>query len=35
MAEGIMNKLYGTEAYVKSFGVVNDLEIDGFAIAAR
>ena len=34
MAEGIMKKLYGTEAYVQSVGVVNDLEIDGFAIAA-
>lgn len=34
MAEGIMKKLYGTETYVQSVGVVNDLEIDGFAIAA-
>ena len=33
MAEGIMKKLYGTEVYVQSVGVVNDLEIDGFAIA--
>ena len=33
MAEGIMKKLYGTQAYVQSVGVVNDLEIDGFAIA--
>ncbi|SMX42480.1 arsenate-mycothiol transferase ArsC [Maliponia aquimaris] len=33
MAEGIMKKLYGTEAYVQSVGVMNDLEIDGFAIA--
>jgi protein-tyrosine-phosphatase len=33
MAEGIMKKLYGFEAYVQSVGVVNDLEIDGFAIA--
>ena len=29
-----MKKLYGTVAYVQSVGVVNDLEIDGFAIAA-
>lgn len=28
-----MKKLYGTEAYVQSVGVMNDLEIDGFAIA--
>ncbi|MBN7785841.1 low molecular weight phosphatase family protein [Ponticoccus gilvus] len=34
MAEGIMKKLFGTEAYVQSVGVLNDLEIDGFAIAA-
>lgn len=34
MAEGIMKKLYGTMTYVQSVGVVNDLEIDGFAIAA-
>lgn len=34
MAEGIMKKLFGTRAYVQSVGVVNDLEIDGFAIAA-
>ncbi|EPX82009.1 low molecular weight phosphatase family protein [Salipiger mucosus] len=33
MAEGIMKKLYGTDAYVQSVGVVNDLEIDGFAIS--
>ena len=33
MAEGIMKKLYGTEAYIQSVGVKNDLEIDGFAIA--
>ena len=33
MAEGIMKKLYGFETYVQSVGVVNDLEIDGFAIA--
>jgi|TARA_B110000902_G_C14024054_1_gene481494 arsenate reductase len=32
MAEGIMKKLYGTECYVQSVGVKNDLEIDGFAI---
>ncbi len=29
-----MKKLYGTMTYVQSVGVVNDLEIDGFAIAA-
>lgn len=34
MAEGIMKKLFGTETYVQSVGVLNDLEIDGFAIAA-
>ena len=33
MAEGIMKKLFGFETYVQSVGVVNDLEIDGFAIA--
>ncbi|MGY3438779.1 MULTISPECIES: arsenate-mycothiol transferase ArsC [unclassified Marinovum] len=33
MAEGIMKKFYGTETYVQSVGVRNDLEIDGFAIA--
>ncbi|MBB3984595.1 protein-tyrosine-phosphatase [Sagittula marina] len=34
MAEGIMKKFFGTDVYVQSVGVVNDLEIDGFAIAA-
>ncbi|GHF73760.1 arsenate-mycothiol transferase ArsC [Seohaeicola zhoushanensis] len=34
MAEGIMKKFYGTGTYVQSVGVHNDLEIDGFAIAA-
>ncbi|WP_058246151.1 low molecular weight phosphatase family protein [Tropicibacter naphthalenivorans] len=33
MAEGIMKNLCGTDTYVQSVGVVNDLEIDGFAIA--
>jgi len=33
MAEGIMKKLYGTDLYVQSAGLRNDLEIDGFAIA--
>lgn len=33
MAEGIMKKFYGTETYVQSVGVRNDLEIDGFSIA--
>ena len=33
MAEGIMKKFYGTETYVQSVGVKNDMEIDGFAVA--
>jgi arsenate reductase len=33
MAEGIMKKLYGTDTYVQSVGVSNDLEIDGFSVA--
>jgi protein-tyrosine-phosphatase len=33
MAEGIMKKFYGTDTYVQSVGVHNDLEIDGFSIA--
>ncbi|MHA6345711.1 arsenate-mycothiol transferase ArsC [Roseivivax sp. CAU 1761] len=33
MAEGIMKKLYGTSTYVQSVGVLNDLDIDGFAIS--
>ncbi|AXI49002.1 low molecular weight phosphatase family protein [Sulfitobacter sp. SK012] len=33
MAEGMMKKLYGTDIYVQSVGVKNDLEIDGFSIA--
>lgn len=33
MAEGIMKQLYGTDTYVQSAGVHNDLEIDGFAVA--
>ncbi len=33
MAEGIMKKYYGTDTYVLSVGVKNDLEIDGFSIA--
>lgn len=33
MAEGIMKKFYGTDTYVQSAGVYNDLEIDGFSIA--
>ena len=28
-----MKRLYGTECYIQSVGVKNDLEIDGFAIA--
>ena len=34
MAEGIMKKFYGTGTYVQSVGVHNDMEVDGFAIAA-
>ncbi|WP_084794575.1 low molecular weight phosphatase family protein [Pseudoponticoccus marisrubri] len=33
MAEGIMKRFFGTHTYVQSVGVVNDLEIDGFAIS--
>ena len=33
MAEGLAKKFYGTEMYIQSVGVENDLEIDGFAIA--
>ena len=33
MAEGIMKQLYGTQCYIQSVGVKNDLEIDGFSIA--
>jgi arsenate reductase len=33
MAEGMMKKFYGTDTYVQSVGVKNDLEIDGFSIA--
>ena len=33
MAEALMKKLYGIDIYVQSAGVMNDLEIDGFAIA--
>ncbi|MEO9778896.1 MAG: low molecular weight phosphatase family protein [Sedimentitalea sp.] len=33
MAEGIMKKFYGSDTYVQSVGVNNDMEIDGFAIA--
>ena len=29
-----MKKLFGFDVYVQSVGVINDLEIDGFAIAA-
>ena len=32
MAEGIMKKLFGTKIYVQSAGVLDDQEIDGFAI---
>ena len=33
MAEGLMKKFFGQEAYVQSAGVYNDLEIDGFSVA--
>ena len=33
MAEGIMKQFYGTDTYVQSVGVKNDLEIDGISIA--
>ncbi|WP_308915265.1 low molecular weight phosphatase family protein [Jannaschia sp. LMIT008] len=33
MAEGLMKQLHGHAVYVQSAGVMNDLEIDGFAIA--
>ncbi|MCY4543418.1 MAG: low molecular weight phosphatase family protein [Rhodobacteraceae bacterium] len=33
MAEGITKKLYGSEIYVQSAGVRQELEIDGFVIA--
>ncbi len=33
MAEGLMKKLYGFDTYVQSVGVLNYLEIDGFAIS--
>ncbi|WP_281983394.1 low molecular weight phosphatase family protein [Thalassorhabdomicrobium marinisediminis] len=32
MAEGIAKSLYGTDTYLQSAGVKNDLEIDGFAV---
>lgn len=33
MAEGIAKRFYGTDVYLQSAGVWNDLEIDGFAIS--
>jgi len=33
MAEGIMKKLYGSDTYVQSAGVMGDMDIDGFSIA--
>ncbi len=33
MAEGLSKDLYGTEVYLQSAGVKNDLEIDGFAVS--
>lgn len=32
MAEALMKKFYGTDIYVQSAGVKNDMDIDGFAI---
>ncbi|MBU2993975.1 low molecular weight phosphatase family protein [Octadecabacter sp. 1_MG-2023] len=32
MAEGIAKKIFGTDTYLQSAGVKNDLEIDGFAV---
>jgi arsenate reductase len=34
MAEGLLKKLHGNRIYVQSAGVMHDLEIDGFTIAA-
>ncbi|MCY4334630.1 MAG: low molecular weight phosphatase family protein [Litoreibacter sp.] len=33
MAEGMMKRFYGTDIYVQSAGVKNDLDIDGFSVA--
>ncbi len=33
MAEGLMKKFYGHDAYVQSAGVKGDMDIDGFSIA--
>ena len=33
MAEGLMKKFYGSETYVRSAGVLGDMDVDGFAIA--
>ena len=33
MAEGLMKQFYGTDIYVQSAGVKNDLDIDGFSVA--
>ncbi|SDX33598.1 low molecular weight phosphatase family protein [Litoreibacter albidus] len=33
MAEGLMKKFYGTDIYIQSAGVKNDLDVDGFAVA--
>ncbi len=33
MAEGLMKFFYGTEIYVQSAGVKNDLDIDGFSVS--
>ncbi|MBL4543606.1 MAG: low molecular weight phosphatase family protein [Rhodobacteraceae bacterium] len=34
MAEGLMKAFYGQRAYVQSAGLVDDREIDGYAVAA-
>ena len=33
MAEAIAKKLYGSDTYLQSAGLKNDLEIDGFAVS--
>jgi len=34
MAEGLMKKFYGHRSYAQSAGVKNDMDIDGFTVAA-
>jgi len=33
MAEGLMKSFFGTNIYVQSAGVKNDLDVDGFSVA--